>query len=266
MWPVWAQADLFGHPLRLTGYGVFALLGAALAALVCVRNSKRFGIPPFDAFAGSAIGLAFGVIGAKLLYLAVSIDRIRELGLMPFLTQGGLVWYGGLVLGGAAVLVYLRGYRLDIPSFADCAAPGIALGHAFGRVGCFLGGCCYGGPTRLPWAVRFPASEFYQGPLGVSVHPVQLYEALAELALAAIVWRLGGKVRKGGAFAVWLAGYGAVRLVMELFFRADDRGVGLFAAPPSVGLSVVALVAAAGLWFRGKAAGDRSLTTEKTVC
>ncbi|MGC4113391.1 MAG: prolipoprotein diacylglyceryl transferase [Myxococcales bacterium] len=262
MWPVWAQTELFGHPLRLTGYGVFAMLGAALAALVCVRNAKRFGIDRFDAFAGSAIGLAFGVIGAKLLFLAVSVDRIRERGFLPLLTQGGLVWYGGLILGTAAVLVFLRGYRIPIASFADCAAPAIALGHAFGRVGCFMGGCCWGRPTNLPWAVRFPASDFFEGPVGVLLHPVQLYEALAELALAVLVWRLGGKVKKGGAFAVWLGSYALVRLAMELFFRADDRGAGLWGAPPSVGLSLLALLAAMASWFWPR----EGLTTEKTVC
>ena len=262
MWPIWAEADLFGHPLRLTGYGVFALLGAALAMLVCVRSARRFGIESFDGLAGSAIGMAFGIIGAKLLYLAVSLDRIREQGLMPLLTQGGLVWYGGLILGAAAVLVFLRGYRISIPAFADGAAPAIAVGHALGRVGCFMGGCCWGSATKLPWGVRFPVTEYFQGPAGVPLHPVQLYEAVAELALALLVWRLGGKVRKGGAFAVWLGGYAAVRLAMELLFRADDRGAGLFGAPPSVGLSLVGLVAAGCLWFWPR----EGLTTEKTVC
>ncbi len=257
MWPIWAEADLLGHPLRLTGYGVFAILGAVLATLVCVRGARRFGIERFDAFAGAAIGLAFGVIGAKLLYLAVSLEQVREHGLLPVLTQGGLVWYGGLVLGGAAVLVFLRGYRIGIPSFVDCAAPAIALGHAFGRVGCFVGGCCYGAPSSLPWAVRFPATEYFAGPAGVPLHPVQIYEALAELALGALAWRLGGKVRKGGAFAIWLGGYGAVRLAMELLFRADDRGVGLFGAPPSVGLSLLALLAGVCLWFWPRTAGRR---------
>ncbi|HEY3452852.1 MAG TPA: prolipoprotein diacylglyceryl transferase family protein [Myxococcales bacterium] len=261
MWPIWAEADFLGHPLRLTGFGVFAILGAALGTLLCMRNARRFGLESFDGLAGAAIGIAFGVIGAKLLYLAVSLDRIRAQGLGPFLTQGGLVWYGGLILGTAAVLVFLRGYRLDIAKFADCAAPAIAAGHALGRIGCFMGGCCWGAPTNLPWGVRFPATAFFEGPAGVPLHPVQLYEALAELALAALVWRLGGKVRKGGAFAAWLGGYGAVRLTMELCFRADDRGAGLFGAPPSVGLSLLALLAAGCLWFWPR----EGLTTEKIV-
>jgi len=261
MWPVWAETFVLGQPLRLTGYGVFAILGATLATLVCMRGARRCGVQAFDAFAGSVIGLAFGLIGAKLLYLAVSIDRIRVEGITPFLMQGGLVWYGGVLLGGAAVLVFLRGYRLDIPAFADCAAPAIAVGHAFGRMGCFMAGCCWGAPTNLPWGVRFAATPFFEGPVGVALHPVQLYEAGAELLFAGLTWSLAGKVRKGGAFAIWLACYGSWRLAMELVFRADDRGRGLFGAPPSVVLSVMAVAAGACAWFWPR----RGLTTEKIV-
>jgi phosphatidylglycerol:prolipoprotein diacylglycerol transferase len=258
MSPVWLELHLAsGEPLRVTSYGVLAILGAALACWLCVASARRGGFPAFDAFGASVIGIAVGLIGARVLYLAVNASRIPEVGWLVYLSQGGLVWYGGLAGGAAAVLLFLRGYRLDVRAFADIAAPALAVGHGVGRVGCFLAGCCWGKPTSLPWGVRFPESPFFQGPAGVSLHPVQLYEAGAELCLAAIAWRLSGKVRKGGAFAIWLGGYGVVRLVLELFFRGDDRGVGLFGQPPSVALSTVAILLGVGLWSRG------SLTTEK---
>ncbi|HCF60561.1 MAG TPA: hypothetical protein DFS52_21505 [Myxococcales bacterium] len=264
MWPVWAQLDLFGRPLLLTGYGVFAILGAVLGTYLSVRTARRLGFPAFDAFAACALAVAFGLIGAKALFLTVSIPRIRAEGWGPFLGQGGLVWYGGLFGGGAAALVYLKAFRLDLARFLDLATPGLAVGHAFGRIGCLMGGCCHGKPTALPWGVRFPESPFFGGPAGVPLHPVQLYEALAELALAAVAWRLVGRVRRGTGFGLWLLGYGAVRLVMELAFRDDDRGAGLFGLPPSALLSLAAIGAGVALIARRSAASS-GLTTETKV-
>lgn len=261
MWPVWAEVELFGQTLRLTGYGVFAILGAALATYLCVRAARRSGFPEFDAFAASVLAIAFGLLGAKLLFLLVSLPRILEDGIGPYLAHGGLVWYGGLLGGAATSFFYLRRYRLDLARFADAAAPALAVGHAFGRVGCFMGGCCYGRPTNLPWGVRFPSTPFFDGPVGVPLHPVQLYEALAELGLAAIAGVLAGRIRKGGALGVWLVGYAAVRLAFELGLRGDDRGLGIAGLPPSAALSAGIAVAGVAIlvWPR------EGLTTEKIV-
>jgi len=269
MWPVWAEFEVFGRPLTLTGYGVFAILGAALATWLCQRAARRFSFPAFDAFAASALALAFGLLGAKTLYIIVSIPEIvRQKSIMPFLSHGGLVWYGGLLGGGLAVVVYLLVYRLDLARFVDCAAPALAVGHALGRIGCFMAGCCWGRPTSLPWGVRFPASPLLLGgpPANVPVHPVQLYEAGAEIVLAAIAWIAMGRLKKGRAFGLWLVGYGVVRIADEVFFRGDDRGAGLFGLPPSVALSLLAILAGALVlaWPRGPAQAV-DLTTEKIV-
>jgi phosphatidylglycerol:prolipoprotein diacylglycerol transferase len=263
MWPVWAQLDVLGRPLLVTGYGVFALLGAVLGTAVCVHFARRLGVDRFDAFAAAALAIAFGAVGARLLFVAVSLPQQRNWGeaLALAFAPGGLVWYGGLAAGAAAAIVYLRSYRLSLAAFADAAAPGLALGHALGRVGCFMAGCCYGRPTGLPWGVRFPASALYAGPVDVPLHPVQLYEAGAELVLAAVAARLVGRVTRGGAFLAWLCGYAAVRLGLELFVRGDDRGAGALGLSPSALLSLAAL-AAAGLALALRRGG---LTTETKV-
>jgi len=269
MWPVWARVELLGRPLLVTGYGVFAILAAVLATCLCVASARRFAFAPFDAFAASALAVGFGLLGAKALFLLVSLPRILEAGFWPFLAHGGLVWYGGLIGGAAAVLTYLRAYRLDVARFSDLAAPALAVGHAVGRLGCFVGGCCWGRPSTLPWAVTFPPGPYFQGP-DVPLHPVQLYESAAELGLAAVAFLLprlrarsgARRVPEGATFAVWLAGYGAVRLVMGLAFRGDDRGGGAFGWPPSALLSVAATALGLG-WLTQEAL--RSLTTEKKV-
>ena len=262
MWPVWTQLELFGRPLLLTGYGVFAILGAGLGTALCVLLARRLGFPAFDAFAASALALAFGLVGAKSLFLAVtwpSLDARDRLAVA--LAPGGMVFYGGLLGGAAAVVLYLRAYGLSLPAFADAAAPGLAVGHAVGRVGCFMGGCCYGRPTELPWGVRFGSSPFFAGPVGVPLHPVQLYEAGAELALAAICAWLAGRAARGNAFLAWLIGYSSVRLAFELLFRGDDRGGGAFGLPPSALISLGAIAAAIG----ALAVRRGSLTTETKV-
>jgi phosphatidylglycerol:prolipoprotein diacylglycerol transferase len=262
VWPVWARLELFGRPLMVTGYGVFAILGVAFGTYLCVRSARRLGFPVFDAFAAAALGAAFGLLGAKLMFLLVSLPRILEEGLAPFLAHGGLVWFGGLLGGAAAAIVYLRAYRLDVAGFADAVAPGLAAGHALGRIGCFMGGCCHGRPTGLPWGVTFPESPFFGGPVGQPLHPVQLYEAGAEALLALIAWRLAGRVPRGGAFLAWLGGYGAFRLAMELWVRGDDRGSGLLGWPPSALLSAAAIgVVLVSIWRWRR----RSLTTETNV-
>jgi phosphatidylglycerol:prolipoprotein diacylglycerol transferase len=247
MWPVWAQLQLFGRPLLLTGYGVFAILGAALGTSLCVLLARRLGFPAFDAFCAAALALAFGLIGAKALFLAVTLPGLSgPEALSVALAPGGLVWYGGLAGGGAAALLYLRAYRLSLATFADAAAPGLAVGHALGRMGCFMAGCCYGRPTSLPWGVRFPASPLFAGPVGVKLHPVQLYEAAAELALAALAASLVGRVARGAAFLVWLAGYCAARLAFEVLLRGDERGAGALGLSPSALISLGGLAAAVG--------------------
>lgn len=261
MWPVWAQLELLGRTLFLTGYGVFAILGAIVATCLCVRGARRLGFPAFDAFAASALAVTFGLVGAKVFFLIVSLPRLREEGLGSFLAHGGLVWYGGVVGGGAATIAYLRGYRLDVARFADAAASALAVGHALGRLGCFMAGCCYGRPTTLPWGVRFPPTPFFDGPVGVALHPVQLYEAAVELGLAFAARMAGGRLRSGGGMAVWLTGYGAARLVMEVAFRGDDRGLGLLGWPPSVAISLAMVTVGVGILARPGA----GLTTEKIV-
>jgi phosphatidylglycerol---prolipoprotein diacylglyceryl transferase len=261
MWPVWAEAEIFGHPLWLTGYGVFAVLGAVVAGLVCVLRARRSGFEVFDALAVSALAFAFGLVGSKVLFLVVSLPKIVAEGIGPFIAHGGLVWYGGVLGGMAAALVYLIRYDLDVLKFADCAAPALAVGHAFGRVGCFMAGCCWGRPTSLPWGARFPSTPFFDGPVGVPLHPVQLYEAAAELLLGGVTFIIAGRTQKGTAAATWIIGYGAVRAVMEVAFRADDRGAGLFGWPPSLVLSLLAIGAGVALYLRP----CRRLTTVKIV-
>jgi phosphatidylglycerol---prolipoprotein diacylglyceryl transferase len=160
--------------------------------------------------------------------------------------HGGLAYYGGFLFAVPVGLWYAKRHKLGVWRIADLTSPFIALGLFFGRMGCFLNGCCYGRECSLPWAVRFP------GLGNVPVHPTQLYEALGALAISATLY-LGVRPRKrahGQVFAALLVLYGVLRFVLE-FWRADERGG--FAGLSTSQWIGIPLVVAGAILYRRKA-------------
>jgi phosphatidylglycerol:prolipoprotein diacylglycerol transferase len=169
------------------------------------------------------------LIGAKLMLLIVDWDYFsrnpREL---LSLAQSGGVFYGGLILALVVALWYMWRHRMNIWAVCDVFAPGIALGHVIGRVGCFLAGCCYGKPTEVPWAVRFSdpfAAANVGTPLHIDLHPTQLYEAGAELLILVLLLRTEklGRPFPGRTFWSYMFVYGVSRFIIEMY-RGDPRG------------------------------------------
>jgi phosphatidylglycerol:prolipoprotein diacylglycerol transferase len=144
---------------------------------------------------------------------------------LDFLRSGG-VFYGGFIGAVATAYVLVRRYQLPWWRTADAFAPGIALGQAIGRQGCFAAGCCWGKPTTLPWGVRF--SELGQQVTGVPIdthlHPTQLYESFAAfLFFALLLWLHRRKTFDGQVILAYGVLYGVTRFIIE-FFRDDPRG------------------------------------------
>jgi phosphatidylglycerol---prolipoprotein diacylglyceryl transferase len=169
------------------------------------------------------------LIGAKLLLVIVESGRLmaRPQDLLDILRAGG-VFYGGLVAAVIVALFYLRRHRLPVWQTTDVFAPSIALGHAVGRFGCLFAGCCFGRPTDLPWAITFhnELAAANGTPLGVPLHPTQLYDAGAELLILAFlltVERLG-RPFPGRTFWSYMLLYAVSRFVIE-FYRGDPRGM-----------------------------------------
>lgn len=262
MHPILFHFSLFGVDRLVTSYGVCASCGVLCALAVCAALAGRRGFSREQALLAALTGIAAGVVGAKAMFLMVSLPDILERGIVPYLQGGGLVFYGGFIAGGAAVAFLLRKWKLGFLPFADLATPALALGHGMGRVGCFLFGCCYGRPTSVPWAVTYPSSIWFQGPSGVPLHPVQLYEAGFEAFAAVLavlaVRRIPSGRADGAVFALWSVSYGVFRLAMELGFRGDDRGMGTGTFPPSAWVSIALVALGTSLLFRlgrGKAHG-----------
>src|SRR5262249_45893328 len=170
------------------------------------------------------------LVGAKLLLFVVEFRQFttgRE-GLLDLARSGG-VFYGGLIAAVAVAFFYIWRHRLPLWTTTDVFAPAIALGHAVGRMGCLLAGCCFGRPTDVPWAVTFhsPAAAANVGtPLGIPLPPTQLYDAGAELLILAVLLATErrGTPFPGRTFWSYLVLYGISRFVIE-FYRGDPRGV-----------------------------------------
>jgi phosphatidylglycerol:prolipoprotein diacylglycerol transferase len=169
------------------------------------------------------------LVGAKLLLLIVDFrqftDNPRDL---LGLARSGGVFYGGLIAAVVVALVYLRRHTLPLWTTTDVFAPGIALGHVVGRLGCLLAGCCFGRETTVPWAITFhnPAAIPQGTPLGVPLHPTQLYEAGAEALILVLLLATErrGRPFPGRTFWSYMFLYGLSRFIIE-FYRGDSRGM-----------------------------------------
>ncbi len=231
-------------PLAIHTYGVLVAAGFLLGITVAARRAKSEGIEPERINDLGVLLIVAGMLGGKLFHIIFFWNEFiagwRASGIASL--REGFVFYGGFICASLATVVYARRKKLPLAKLADAFAPAIALGHAFGRLGCFFEGCCYGKACSLPWAVRFPAEHPMDS---LPVHPTQLYEAAGNLvifaALVAFRKRFDGQV-----WWLYVLSYGALRFVVE-FFRGDYDvhylGVFTLGHVIAAGLIVVALVA-----------------------
>jgi len=222
-------------PLEVTGYGLMLMVAFLMGGWLIALDLGRRGLN--REFASDVIFAALigGVIGAKVWYAALVHDPAA------LLSRGGMVWYGGFIGGVLAVL--LNSWRLRVPArwTMQVMAPALAAGYSLGRIGCFLVGDDYGGPTSLPWAVSFPegkppstaanlAAFNVRVPAGIdpstvlAVHPTQLYEVGLMFLAFMLLWKLRNKPWGTGAiFGVYLMLAGVERFFIEILRAKDDR-------------------------------------------
>jgi len=204
-----------------------AALGMVSGLTVIFRLARFRGLDPDQMWNLGAVAAFSGILGARLLMFIVDWrEYVADPGRifsMATLQSGG-VFSGGLVLAIFCSWWYVRRHNIPFLSASDVFAPGVALGHALGRIGCLAAGCCYGLPTNLPWAITFHnrfAAEFNGTPLNQPLHPTQLYEFVAELInFAFLYWLCKRKKFEGQIIALYMIVYGIERYVFE-FFRGD---------------------------------------------
>ncbi len=194
-----------------------------------------------------------GLVGAKLLMFVFDWDYyMRNPGEMFSLStlRAAGVYQGGFLLALGYAIWYMRKNGLPVWRTMDCFAPGIALGHALGRIGCFLAGCCYGILCNRPWGVRFTnpdVKEFSNVPMNIPLHPTQIYEAVGDLAIFAILYKLfDPSKRPGGIFSLYLVLYSILRFAVE-FFRHHEQAP-LFGMDLSHTQWISLLTLLIGLW------------------
>ena len=212
--------------LHITSYGLVLAVAFLAGTWLALREARHLGLDEDRVVSVILVSLVGGVVGGRALYVLEHLPEFRGSFLSVLaLWQGGLTLYGGIAAGTAAGLVTARRTGLPMWVTADALAPSLALGMMFGRVGCFLNGCCYGRPTRLPWGVVFPPDSFASLEFGpVPVHPSQLYFAAAGLGLFLLVWWLRRRLRVAGVLFWGIIGlYALVRIPLD-FTRAYEAG------------------------------------------
>ena len=207
-------------PLDIYTYGVFVALGFMVGLWVAARRAPSEGIQS-DQIADLGVWLIVsGMLGGKLFHIVLFwndfITAWHAEGLRSL--REGFVFYGGFILATLTTVGYAFAKRLPLAKLTDVLAPSVALGHMFGRLGCFFNGCCYGKACALPWAVKFPPPHVMAG---IPVHPTEIYEALGNLAIfVGLTAFYRHKRFDSQIWWLYVLSYGVLRFIVE-FFRGD---------------------------------------------
>ena len=230
--------EVFG--LTIPMFGVMMMIGmlAAFILLWFTRRIIRFSEDTL--FSAALWAIVLGLLGAKVLYWIVEFDEIlADPAYLLQTLRSGFVFYGALLGGALGLLLFSLRKKLPILAFIDLFAPSLVLAQAFGRIGCFCAGCCYGCPTDGSFCVVFPAGS--AAPTGVPLLPVQLMESAFLFFLTVLLVRILKKHKVYGTVTGWyLVLYGVWRFTIE-FFRTDDRGtVGALSTSQFIAIFLVA--------------------------
>ncbi|RXM77864.1 prolipoprotein diacylglyceryl transferase [Clostridium tetani] len=212
--------ELFG--LKIYGYGAMIALGILAAVILLDKRSKKRGYNEDHIFNMGIVGIIGGILGGKLLYIIVDIKNIIDNPEILKDLGNGFVIYGAIIGGAISVYLYCKKKNWDVLKMLDLVVPSVALAQGFGRIGCFLAGCCYGKPTKLPIGVMFTNSPF--APSNIHLHPTQIYSSIFDFLLAFFLLWYSRKAEKSGrVFSLYVIIYGVGRVIVE-FLRGDPRG------------------------------------------
>jgi phosphatidylglycerol---prolipoprotein diacylglyceryl transferase len=263
MWPRLFELRLPGLHLGLPTYGALVALGFSVGVWLATRAARRQGLPERSIADLCFSLLLAGLVGARLLYVAVHAREYVEECARPSgrglwraivdctrvvqVWEGGLVFYGGLLAALPALVFLARRRGIAFLPLADALAPSLSIAHFFGRLGCFFAGCCWGKVCHCFLGVRFPAASMPFPDLAehglVSwaaletppLHPTQLYEAAGELLIFALLTRLAARKRfSGQVMLTYAAAYAVLRAVVEIFRGDGGRGFVWSIATPAL--------------------------------
>jgi phosphatidylglycerol---prolipoprotein diacylglyceryl transferase len=210
-------------------YGLLLAAAYLLGLQFALMRARKRNLDPNRVMDLGIWIIVSALIGAKAMLIVVERDKFGwSLTELMNLFRSAGVFYGGLIAAVVVALFYLWRHKMPIWTTTDVFAPGIALGHVIGRLGCLFAGCCFGRETTVPWAITFHndyARDNVGTPLGIPLHPTQLYEAGAELLILGILLftEKKGRPYPGRTFWSYMLMYGISRFIIE-FYRGDVRG------------------------------------------
>lgn len=215
--------DLFSiGPVTVHGYGLMIAIGIIVALLVAEKRAAKLGMNTDYVYTATFLIAIIGFLGGKLMFMIVEW-RQTIVDPLAMLKGNGFVVYGGIITGFITALVYCHMKKISFPEYADLLTPCVAIAQGFGRIGCFMAGCCYGRPTNSWIGVIFKNSPY--APNGVKVIPTQLFSSAGDF-LIFLLLSLYSKKRKtpGQVTAMYFILYSIGRFIIEIF-RNDDRGM-----------------------------------------
>lgn len=241
------KIDLFSiGPLTVHSYGLMIGIGVLCCIFMGMKRAKKNGLSE-DAVIDIAIfGLLAGFLGAKLLYVIVEWKRFIA-DPLSVLGSEGFVVYGGIIAGVLAAIIYCKRKKLVFLEYFDLCSASIALAQGFGRIGCFLAGCCYGRETTSSLGVVFPEGSL--APAGVKVLPTQLFSSAGDFGIMfVLLWHYHHRKKVGDTGFLYMLLYGIGRFGIE-FLRNDNRGeVGIFSTSQFISLFIIAAAILLFFW------------------
>ncbi len=209
--------ELFGRtlgPLYIHAYGVMLALAFLSGMLLAVREAKQYGVSADTIIDMMIYIIVFSIIGARIMFVLLSPQEYIGDPLSSLkVYEGGLSFHGGAIGGTLAVILYSKLKKVSVWTLADICVPGLVLGAAVARIGCFLNGCCYGCATNVPWAIVFPNLHD-----GIPRHPAMLYDLALNLVLLGVLFALKPyRKRRGDLLAYYFIGFSILRFITEIF-------------------------------------------------
>ena len=241
--------DLFSvGSFTVHGYGLMIAVGVLAAVLLATYRAKKRGMSDDIVYGIGVTVLLAGFLGAKLLYCLLDIGTFLK-NPLSMLSGSGFVVYGGIVAGALAAIIYCRVKKVRFLPYLDLVAPSVAIAQGFGRIGCFLAGCCYGRETTAWFGVVFPENSIAPG--GIPLIPTQLFSSAGDFVIASLLLFYAQKKRPDGKVGgLYLILYSVGRFLIE-FLRNDYRGsIGVLSTSQFIAILTLALGAI--LFLRSK--------------
>ena len=216
--------EIFG--LKIRSYGLMIAIGVIVASMLFTNKAKKNGYDEDSILNMIIFSVIGGILGGKILFILTELKNIIQNPKILLDFGYGFVIYGAIIGGGLTMYLYCKRKRWNVLKLMDMVIPGVAIAQGFGRIGCFLAGCCYGAETTSKISVVFPEGSL--APSGVHLHPTQIYSSIFDFTLGIILLYYAKKEKDSGkVVGAYLIIYSIGRFIVE-FLRNDPRGnVGL---------------------------------------